>query len=79
MVGAYGMGDELISYMGSATPGSIIDKVLGSEDARKEVSRILKEAKALAVSVLARTRTCSKPCATPSSSSTNWSARRSPR
>jgi cell division protease FtsH len=52
MVGAYGMGDELISYMGSATPGSIIDKVLGSEDARKEVSRVLKEAKAVAVSVL---------------------------
>jgi cell division protease FtsH len=52
MVGAYGMGDSLISYMGSATPGNIVDKVLGSEDARTEVSRLLNEAKQAAAGVL---------------------------
>jgi ATP-dependent Zn protease len=55
MVGAYGMGEHLVSYDAISSPGSpnLVAKVLSQEDGREEVDALLRRIK-LEVSVLLR-------------------------
>jgi ATP-dependent Zn protease len=52
MVGAYGMGDNLISYYPASEGGNIVSKVLGSDRGRAEVERMLRDAKEKAAAYL---------------------------
>ena len=52
MVGAYGMGDNLISYYPASEGGNIVSKVLGSDHGRAEVERMLRDAKEKAAAFL---------------------------
>jgi len=54
MVGAFGMGDSLVSFDAAsiAGAGNLVAKVLGDEPARATVERLLDDAKAVATSLL---------------------------